>query len=311
MDQGARVKYRLKKSIGFVVPAQFRHVKIPGQVPRIDPALTAMPKRRMILAPSTPRCFTPERVVEGLPLAPDWARHVAKAMSAPNELLMRQDLFSRMHEERMHPDLRRVLFERSLSLWREQGRMAKSDPKGGTYIKRVPRPGGGWRYFYDEDKYNAHDGAHVSGPDAAKAAITKAVDGHIKAAGKNGCELSTFKPLVKRYGAEMVGGFLNEACAGGSLVYKGKRLFAKMVAKVQPKLSQSSANPQPIRSQPAAKPQPGVPKKPKGEISEKPATKKSGYFFVEPLVKAGPHRYTHRAPKPEGTPPDSDGQDGR
>lgn len=462
------MKHLLKKSLGFVIPPEFRRFKIPGQVPGLA-AMTAMPSRRTKLVDTVHPCFTPGRVVEGLPLTPDWAGYVSKAMGAANELLMRQDLFSRMHEERMEPGLRRELFARSLSLWRElkksatpiggktpggytvkmvggkrvyvkpiterqlaaykpkappldnarkwarhpkpwseyvspgdqiirikahreiraaidvrlpasvgwwratnrqderndvaggleirsknyadgtteegmsvsktpayvagagyrygyqvtgtvagigsdgepvltdvspispiltvkqviavdSGRkkayqvairkiatelkldvavinrayhaapepFAKSDPRGGTYVKRVPKSGGGFRYFYDEDKYDAHAGAHVSGPDAATAAITKAVNGHVEAAGKNGCELKAMHPLVKRYGAKMVGGYLNGAVKDGSLVYRGKRLFAKGAVKKLP-------------------------------IAEKKTAKKSGFYLAEPLLKAGPY----------------------
>jgi hypothetical protein len=341
-------------SIGSTIPPPFRPLTIPGQSPdrkmlRELQALTT--PRKMTLLDSTHPCFTPERVVEGLGMTrgqeTDWARHIAKAMDSPNELVMRQDIMSKMFEERMEAQLRRVLFARSMSLWREKSRMAKSvsvvsvedlkkagpyigprggryedakltipwkekkkgkrkpttkqiwegwkkaplsvqtrgafrhtnkalpgvtlieegdawsievkgkksprfrarmgalnwleeniekeklikaDPRGGTYIKRVPKPGGGFRYFYDEDKYNAHDGAHVSGEDAATAAITKAVAKHVKDAGKDGCGLDMLKPLAKRYGAEMVGGYLNEMCGQGSLVYRNKRLWAKGTA---------------------------------------------------------------------------------
>ncbi|KKK94585.1 hypothetical protein LCGC14_2681370 [marine sediment metagenome] len=39
--------------------------------------------------------------------------------------------------------------------------------------------------------------AHVSGGEAAEAAITKAVAGHVKNAGKNGCELKALMSLAK------------------------------------------------------------------------------------------------------------------
>lgn len=273
------MKHLLKKSLGFVIPPEFRRFKIPGQVPGLA-AMTAMPSRRTKLIDTVHPCFTPARVVEGLPLARDWAGYVSKAMGAANELLMRQDLFSRMHADGLDPGLRRELFARSLSLWRELKKsatpemvdrqmykpitekqlraFAKSDPRGGTYVKRVPKSGGGFRYFYDEDKYDAHAGAHVSGPDAATAAITKAVNGHVEAAGKNGCELKAMHPLVKRYGAKMVGGYLNGAVKDGSLVYRGKRLFAKGAVKKLP-------------------------------IAEKNTAKKSGFYLAEPLLKAGPY----------------------
>jgi hypothetical protein len=424
----------MEKSLGSTIPPPFRTFTIPGQIPdrRIIKelqALTAMPSRQMNLLNSTHPCFTPERVVEGLGMSRgqenDWAQHIAKAMTSPNELVMRQDIMSKMYEERMDADLRRVLFQRSMSLWREKGRMAKSvsvvsavelkkagpfigprggkwkdaahtipweaapeqlglfvdrpkvtpgerkeitgmvvstvgppsmeaekeaaakqreemkakakrgeearkkrgvtpaqwydvnkaikqlepgklydttvisgkfgiravaaladvgriervqrgvkmkfrvpkeklkksDPRGGTYVKRVPKAGGGFRYFYDEDKYKNHEGAHVSGKDAAEATVTKAVAGHIKNAGKAGCELSALKPLVKRYGAELVGGMLNGACGnGGNLQYKNGRLFSKSERFIVP-----------------------------GES-----------FEGQGLLKAVGHKYIRRVPKPGG-----------
>lgn len=169
----------LKKSIGVIIPPSFRTFSIPGAGPdrrtiQALKAMTDMPSRKMSLREYSYPCFTAQRVVEGLGMSrgqeSDWARYIAKAMNSPNELVMRKDIMSKMFEEKMDANLRRVLFSRSLSLWRGKGRMAKSvsvvtveelrkaDPRGGglkkaaphKYVRRVPKPGGGYRYYYRE-----------------------------------------------------------------------------------------------------------------------------------------------------------------
>jgi hypothetical protein len=108
--------------------------------------------KRMKWAASEHNYFTAAKVVDGLGLNKgqenDWTRHIAKAMKAPNELIMRQDLMSKMFEDKLDPDLRRELFARSMSLWKH-GRVSKSVSvvtagelkKAGPYIG--PR-GGKW-----------------------------------------------------------------------------------------------------------------------------------------------------------------------
>lgn len=313
----SRRRSDLGKSLGTVIPPPFRAFSIPGTGPdrrtiQALKVLTAMPSRKMNLRESPHPCFTPQRVVEGLGMnrgqESDWARYIAKAMTAPNELIMRQDIMSKMFEEKMDARLRRALFSRSLSLWREKGRMSKSvfvvtveamnkaDPRGGKYYKRTPKTGGGFTYFYDEDKYNSHKDAHVSGGDAAHAAITKAVAGHVKEAGKNGCELAILKPLAKRYGADMVGGMLNQACASGELVYQGKRLYQKGTAPKKAKAGKPKQNRN--RTDTERKPKPG---REKSKTEVKKSLPKSVMRDVsEPLVKAAPHKYVRRVPKPGG-----------
>jgi hypothetical protein len=98
--------------------------------------------------------------------------------------------------------------------------------------------------------------------------ITRTVGNHVKDAGDAGCDLKTLHPLVKRYGAQLVGGVLNDACANGSLRYVKGRLW--------PPKSKSKAEKEP---------------EDKNEKPEPAKVKKSIPRLVvlgEPLEKAGP-----------------------
>jgi hypothetical protein len=113
-------------------------------------------------------------------------------------------------------------------IWMPGELLVKAQARGGKYHRRVPQPGGGYRYFYDPEQYARHDGAHISGDDAARAAIRRAIEKHLEQASDGGCPIEQLQPLVKRYGARIVGAVLNsDVKEHGKLRFKNGKLFAK------------------------------------------------------------------------------------
>jgi len=159
-----------------------------------------------------------------------------------NELVMRQALYQRMMGERMDPELRKAIFQRAMMY--QKGKVKKSlveivspdellqkaDPRGGEYHRRVPKKSGkGYNYFYEEEKYNSHPGAHLSGKDARSARIQKAVTSLVESCDK-GCSLADMKALAKRHGTKDVASVLKKQCGCGAMTYKsGKFSVTKKV----------------------------------------------------------------------------------
>lgn len=103
--------------------------------------------------------------------------------------------------------------------------LAKAEARGGKYHRRAAKPGGGFQYFYDEDKYRSHKVAHLSGEEVTHARVRNGIEKELEADGEGGCSLKRLHPLVKKHGRNAVAAVLKKDCAaGGSLVYKKKRL---------------------------------------------------------------------------------------
>lgn len=95
--------------------------------------------------------------------------------------------------------------------------LGKAEARGGKYHRRVPREGGGYRYFYDEAKYAEREDAHVSGSEARKAKMRR----ELMSAVGHGCDAHDLKPLAKRYSAKEVSDLVKECVSGGHLEHSG------------------------------------------------------------------------------------------
>ncbi len=127
--------------------------------------------------------------------------------------------------------------------------LRKADPRGGTYHRRVPRPGGGYRYYYDAEQYDRHPDRHVHGPEAKAQRTHKAVVTHIEAAGKGGAELKAFRGLVKGHGAEGLVAAVRKGIDAGDIVHRKGRLYHKSSA---PKRKKPKAKKRKAQSKPKA-----------------------------------------------------------
>lgn len=187
---------------------------------------------------------TPEAVVSELGLAnvhaKAWAAIIRSAVSM-NEVAFRQHVTQIAREEGMDPIRRRALLGRALKYHRNQaptGRkpqvfypaelLNKGDPRGGSYVRRIPRTNGrGFTYFYDEEQYRRRPDAHISGEEGVQQRIGKAVTAGLKKAGKEGLSLRELKELAKKHGSQAMGRYLNNQCTAGVYTYRKERLRRK------------------------------------------------------------------------------------
>jgi len=104
-------------------------------------------------------------------------------------------------------------------------------PKGGKYFKRAPIQKAGaktrWRYFYSQEDYDKHRGAHLSGEDTERAYLGSKIVKAVEAAGGKGCHPKELKGLVSRYGHRKVAQALRESVKGGKLSFKKGRFQGK------------------------------------------------------------------------------------
>jgi len=179
-------------------------------------------------------------VFAGLGLDPDaeasWQAMLGPLIeSAPNEVALRQAVYSVMRDRKAPGELGAAVLERALKYRAEKLRksrvelvtvdeLRKAEAAGGTYYRRVKGKTGKWRYYYDQEKYEGSKDAHLDGEGASKRAVRGKVGAMLEKAGKAGVKLADLKPLTKRYGSKLVGGVLNDARGKGELTYKGGRL---------------------------------------------------------------------------------------
>ena len=231
----------------FIIPSRFTGVRQGSMVPGRERELMKLVERKppafkaaMLLDHTEPRSG-PYDIVKGL-FGPDmtkqdeWAKFLEKTFaSSVNELTLRKALFQKAREDKLGPEQSKALFQRSINFWRDMKKsmveivpLVKAEARGGTYHKRVRTEKGGYRYYYDEDKYKSSKHHQESGPDAQKAYISKTISGMVEKSGTKGCEPKDMKTLVKKYGAKAVSASLRESCAeGGSLAFKGGRFYSK------------------------------------------------------------------------------------
>lgn len=220
--------------------------RIPGQVPTRE--AIAMLKLAQQPAPAFHPAMlerqggaylTPTAVVNGLGLEKgqesSWIKFLESNLRADNELVLRKAVMDKARDDKLHPTVRRAVLERALGAYRwmkksmvmvttpDELLKAGGEPKGGRYAKRVlSKDGKRYRYFYDEEKYKAWGGAHISGEEASHTAIRNGIQKAVQNGGTNGCELKCLQPLVKRYGHKMVAAILDE-----DVKKNGKLKFAK------------------------------------------------------------------------------------
>jgi hypothetical protein len=243
----------MKKSGQTFIAAGYRTARVHGLIPSRDNieamrlAQTPAPKfNAAMLLQHTDPVLRVEGITKGLGL--DTARETSwnkflddQLNGGTNELVMRKALYERMMGERMEPTLRRALFQKAMNYYR--GKMKKSlvqvvtpdellekaEARGGSYHRRVPKKKGkGFDYIYDPDKYAGREDAHVSGDEAKKARITKAVSTLVEGSEKGCCGVSDMKTLAKKFGSKEVASHLKKQCAdGGSMEYKGGKFKMK------------------------------------------------------------------------------------
>jgi hypothetical protein len=231
----------------FTIPAAFRNVSNHGSgVPTrtFKTILDDKPPEfepMMLLNHTEPR-NGPWDIVKGLfghdtALENSWAHYLKKEFAVTtNELDLRKALYAKMQQDRLEPELRKALFQRTMVFYRDMKKsrvqvvtpdeLLKAD-RGGSYHRKVKTEKGGTRYYYDEEKYKSSKHSQVSGPDARKAYLSGKVCSMVEKAGKGGCGIEHMKSLAKKYGSKEVGTALRESCKSGSMCFKKGKFYAR------------------------------------------------------------------------------------
>jgi hypothetical protein len=115
----------------------------------------------------------------------------------------------------------------------EQDKLEKAEARGGKYYRRIPKPGGGYRYVYSEEDYHKNKDAHVSGEDAVKKYVSSSIARCIDKAGGT-CGVDAFKALVEKHGSKTIANSLRDSVKQGTLTYK-KGKFKKAEEKANDK----------------------------------------------------------------------------
>lgn len=298
----------MSKALPPTMLASFPYTRIPGQVPtREQMELLRLAKERpkemsvaRLLAQNEPR-LTVGGILGDLGMNAgqyqDWSRFLNRVTrSSINEVTLRQDIMSKCLNERLDGGLRRAILLRSLTYWRSLRKgmvqvvtadeLQKAESPGGKYHRRVPRPGGGYRYFYDEDKYRNSKGAHTGGAENAERYIYGQIQKCIEKAGRGGCGADAFKGLVQKYGAKAVGAVLTKNHGKSFQFKKGRFTLVQKVNSGAAKDPNSRGGLFTIAEVKAAA---------KRRIAEK-----GGLYIIpedwanEELRKGGPHKYVSR-----------------
>jgi len=103
-------------------------------------------------------------------------------------------------------------------------RMMVKAQHGGKYHRRVPKPGGGYKYIYSK----VDD--EPSGEEALRARLKKQIRRHLDKAGPEGIGANALDAFVMRYGPRMIAELIAESgpftLKGGKIISKGLKVAA-------------------------------------------------------------------------------------
>lgn len=251
----------------FIIGSKFRDGHLGtmyGQPPRRDLDVDRRALDRLVSQPPPPwsaerllakPVFTTRGAVSDLGLdravENEWAGFLQKAVyNSPYEHTMRQQVMERLVREDWDPELRKVMFQRAMSLYRSidksmievihpdelckakkeaEPKKRESSPRGGMYYRRVPHEAGkGFRYYYDPEKYHARKDAHQSGEHMKKYAMGEELSMAIDRHGPQGCPVKGLERLVKKYGAKALGAELKKQTGeNGPLMFAKGKFYRK------------------------------------------------------------------------------------
>lgn len=245
------------EALAKAMPTQLRYViqtRVPGQVPDkrrmmelAEAFRSAQPSTTAQIEDSNKPMLSLRSVFEGLGLDPDaeasWRAMLGPTIEeSPNELALRQAVYAVLRQQKVDGELGAEILRRALRYRRDRmqkshvalvtvDELRKAGPAGGKYYRRVKGRSGRYRYYYDQDKYERSNDAHLDGETTSKRVVQGKVGAMLEKAGKAGVALADLKPLTKRYGSKLVGGVLNDARSRGELAFRKGRLSAQKVKK--------------------------------------------------------------------------------
>jgi hypothetical protein len=179
--------------------------------------------------------YRPEAVMKGLMLDNGAQSELRRILEqTDSELALRQSVYAFYKSRDLDPAVGRVLLHRSVNYYRnsltkalvlsvESDKLEKAVARGGSYHRRIPKQGGGYRYIYDEDTYRKAKDAHISGDEATQGYLRSSVE---KCLSKGPCGAEAFKSLVEKHGSKAVANVLRESVKKGTVVYKAGK-FSK------------------------------------------------------------------------------------
>lgn len=106
----------------------------------------------------------------------------------------------------------------------------KAEPRGGSYHRRVPQEDGGFRYYYDPEKYQSRADAHVDGREARKNYLHGRIAKVVGAKGKAGMHVrQVLDDFSEQFDPKEVEEAV-KALAGGKLEFRKGRLYLRAEA---------------------------------------------------------------------------------
>ena len=178
---------------------------------------------------------TNTRPVPLLPLTPDRQRDLAEAKRKRREEMGSLEVL-KASDRYLYPRLHMTGEKaREKKLRKEQGlEKAKFEQTGGAYHAKVKKDGK-TKYYYDEKKYKAEHGEHITGEQAKQQHIHDSVLRTAEAAHVDGgCDITHFRDLVQKHGSKPVHAAVRQHVEDGTLEYKkGRFIPKKKPAKLQ------------------------------------------------------------------------------
>ena len=218
-------KKSLTKSTTAHIGQSFILTKWPGQVPSRENIDMLRYTKEMPKEPTVAQLFahsgtylSPRSVIDGLGLnkaqEQEWSQFLHKALRSPNELVMRHEVVGKMLADRMDPDLRRALFQRALSCYRD---LRKSQVEVVT-VDELKKSDKTEQAYIVENKQQGD-------PEERMERIIELVCNRIANGGQEGLSLDNLADITKNYGTTLTAKALNNACAkNGVLIYQNGML---------------------------------------------------------------------------------------
>lgn len=133
----------------------------------------------------------------------------AEAYSTHTLSEMSDEHIDKLHDH-LHKDLQKAKFEET----------------GGKFVARVKKDDK-VKYYYDEEKYKKEHGQHETGEQVRNRHIATSVHKATHAAGEQGCDVTHYKEMVQKFGAQPVHDAVKAHVKNGVLDFKKGRFFSK------------------------------------------------------------------------------------
>lgn len=222
-------------------------LKIPGQVPRYSASPYQADR-------PTPTRVAENPLFEGIHLTAAQEQQIlenVRGMDDVNEMALRQNLIKAMREAGVPGAERQTVLRRLSAAYVERGTditrqvvvtqrqqglrpaeitLAKA-ARGGAYHRRVAKLGGGYKYYYDAEKYAARDDAHVDGRSVLQGKCSERL---CTLAGETGISIAeALERLGAKFDPDLVKDAIRSSVKSGALVHAKGQLIKKKTENAQ------------------------------------------------------------------------------